>query len=262
VVVAEPSGGEYRVSQHPLDSARLKIRRAEDHIRALNQCVQRFRKTDPYRVTRELERDGAEHVYTVAVRSQPPSYLGAIVGDFFHNVRSALDSIIYDVSLAAKPALTEKERNTIGFPIALREQNFDVAQIRFAPSAAQTEVKSAQPYKTSVPAQHPLWLIRGFNNIDKHRQVLLVPALSMGASWTDSSLPEQPVERFRPVGPFEDGAELARFIFTEPQPEVDMDFAPMFDVSLSQRVLPASFDMREMVDHVRDEVLPRFTRFV
>ncbi|MFN2488831.1 MAG: hypothetical protein ABR529_03650 [Actinomycetota bacterium] len=250
------------MSQHPLESAQLKIRRAEDHLRAFNECHQRFLDANPYRVTRELHRDGAEHVYTVEVRSRPPNYLSAIAGDFFHNLRSALDSVLYDVSVATKPALTAKERRTIGFPIALREENLDVAQMRYAPCAAQAEVKAAQPYQGEKADMHPLWLLRCFNNIDKHQQVVVVPAHAMGGSWRDSSLPDHPVESFHPVGPFEDGAELARFTFSRPEPEVDMEFAPMLDVSLGDRVLPASFDMREVLTAVRDDVLPRFAPFV
>ncbi len=247
---------------HPLESAQLKIRRAEDHLRAFNERVQRFHDTEPYRVTRELHREGAEHVYTVEVRAQPPLYLSAIAGDFFHNLRSALDSVLYDVSVASKPTLTAKERGSIGFPIALREKNLNVAQMRYTPSAAQAEVKAAQPYQGEKPDMHPLWLLREFNNIDKHRQVVVVPAHAMGGSWQDSSLPEHPRESFHPIGPFEDGAELARFTFSRPEPEVDMEFAPMLNVSLGNRVLPASFDMREMVVAVRDNVLPLFTSFV
>jgi hypothetical protein len=249
-----------RVAREPLGSARLKLSRAEKHLRGFNQCVQRFRETDPYRTTRHLEGDGAEHVYTVEIRSYPPPDLGAIVGDLLHNLRSALDSVVYDLSVAAKPALTEKERGSVGFPIALREKNFDMAKVRYAPRAAQAEVKCAQPYTGDKADMHPLWLLSRFNNVDKHRQVLVVPANTMGGSWQDSSLPERPRESFHPLGPFEDGAELARFSFSEPQPEVDMDFAPMLNVSLDDRVLPASFDMEEMVACVRDTV-PRFERF-
>ncbi len=36
----------------------------------------------------------------------------------------------------------------------------------------------------------------------------------------------------------------------------------MLNVSLCNRVLPASFDMNEMVVMVRDDVLPRFIPFV
>ena len=76
----------------PLTSARLKIHRAYNHLGTFDKHVKRFRETQPYVVTRELERDGAEHVYRVHVRGQPPLYLGTIVGDILHNVRSALDS--------------------------------------------------------------------------------------------------------------------------------------------------------------------------
>jgi hypothetical protein len=250
-----------RVVREPLESAKLKIGRAEDHLNAFNRCHERFRDADPYRVTRQLHADGAKHVYTVEIRVDPPAYLSAIAGDFFHNLRSALDSIVYDLSLAAEPSLSAKERRTIGYPIAKDEGNLDPAQMRYAPCAAQAEIKATQPYQGGNAEMHPLWLLHDFNKIDKHREVVVVPANAMGAIMEGGPLPDLVSEWFRPIGPFENGAVLACFTFSTPHPEVDVDFSPMLNVSLGERVLPASFDMEEMLACVRDSVLPRFERF-
>ena len=201
-----------------------------------------------------------EHVYSVQVCGKPPPYLGTIVGDVFHNLMSALDSIIYELSAPSVPTLTEGQRRSIGFPISLTEQKYDGSPAKYASKAAQTEIERSQPYCGDVPELDPLWTIREFNRIDKHRYVHVVPALSMGSQWIDPGIPHG--ERTHPIGPFVDGAELARFTFSDPQPEVDMQFRPMFDVTLPDRRFPAGSELRECIEHVRTTIISRFERLV
>lgn len=232
----------------------------------LNERMQRFRETDPYLIIRELERDGAEHVYRLEIRGQPPLYLGTIVGDVLHNLRSALDSIVWDLSADAIPTLTENERQRISFPIADRDEYLDRTRFAYvSPEAAKTEIEHSQPYgewdpEWGPPAHHPLWRLREWSNLDKHRFVHAVPSLVYGATWI---YPEELEfeQAQHPFGPFEDGAELTRFIFREPHPEVDMSFHPMIDICLGQSTRAASADLGEICDHVERSVLPRFTRF-
>jgi hypothetical protein len=267
----------------PLESARLKSK-AHDHLRAFNDGLKRFREGDPYPVSRQLDRGGAEHVYRVEIRQEPPPYLGTIVGDVLHNLRSALDSIVYDLSLTASLCLTPGQRASTGFPIAADPEKFKPCPIRFLSPSAQAQVRAAQPYESEAPLLNPLWMIGQLNNVDKHRRVLVVPAFSMGSIHTKptSALPKgrrlldllplpwvrstaAPLdfdERLHAVGPFQTGAELARFTFSEPQPEVDMEFQPMFDVALGDRTRAGSLELREAVTHVEQEILPRFEGLV
>src|SRR5215211_784589 len=142
----------------------------------LNQAVQRVLETNPYPVTRHLERDGAEHVYRVEKRVEPPPYLGTIVGDCFHNLRSALDSIVYDLS-GDVSALTDQELKGIGFPIALCPESYNGKGTELIPPCAQAEVERSQPYHGPVPEIESLWRINEFNRLDKHRAVQVVPAI-------------------------------------------------------------------------------------
>jgi hypothetical protein len=245
---------------HPLESAKLKVERAHDHVRVFNQHVKRFLESDPYLIVRELENDGAQHVYSVRVCGKPPPYLGTIVGDVFHNLRSALDSVVYDLSAPSIPTLTKRERRSIGFPIALDKGKYDPSPARFASEAAQTQIERAQPYHGEIPADEPLGIIHELNRVDKHRHVLVVPAIAMGAQWKRPGTVVS--ESFHPLGPFEDGAELARFRLTARQPEVDMEFRPMFHVSLGDRAYPASTDLERCLDEFRMRVFPLFEPYV
>ena len=67
-------------------------------------------------MTRQLENDGTEHVYKIQITDQPPRYLGTIIGDFFHNLCSALDSIVYDLSLKQTPGSLRSKKRRPAFP--------------------------------------------------------------------------------------------------------------------------------------------------
>ena len=241
-----------------LASARLKVGRAHEHVRTFNQRVQGWLEGEPYRVTRHLERDGAEHVYRVEGLTQPPPDLGTVIGDVAHNLMSALDSIVWDLSATAIPTLSEGERQSIGFPIAKDAKRYNASAARFASPAAQAEIERSQPYHGDAPALEELWTIREVNRIDKHRHVIVVPALTMGSWWRTRGLSFE--EFTHPIGPLEDGAELARFRFETPQPEVDMEFGPMINVALGERE-PAGYVLDRLVEHVETTIIPRFEPF-
>jgi hypothetical protein len=249
-------------SHSSLASARLKIRRARDHIHSFNEHGRRFRDQNPYRVTRALERGGREHVYRVEIVAAPPRCLGAIVGDVVHNLRSALDSIVFDLSLGERPDLSEGERRSTGFPIATDARSFKPVPIRFLSADQRAVIESVQPFRTlpAKPELEELVMVRDLNNWDKHRQVLVVPAFSMGSVHRVPT-PAPVEETTHPIGPIESGAELARFRFAEPQPEIDLEFVPMFDFALGDRPQPGSIELSRAADFVEREVLARFERF-
>jgi hypothetical protein len=254
--------GSRSVGGQPLfDSARLKIRRAREHIRSFNEHGQRFRDTSPYHVTRAVERSGREHVYRVEIVEDPPRVLGAIVGDVVHNLRSALDSIVFDLSLAGNPDLSERQRRDVGFPIATEETSFRKTKkmLRFLSPDQQAAVEGVQPFRTlpSQPELEELVMVRDLNNWDKHRRLLVVPAFSMG-SVHRMPTPAPIEKRARPFGPIEAGAELARFRFAEPQPQIDLEFVPMFDFALGDRPQPGSLELRHAADYIERKVLGRF----
>jgi hypothetical protein len=245
----------------PLESAHLKIDRADKDVRTFDREVQGFLGGEPFLLVREVEGGGREHVYYVEIRSRPPPDLGTAIGNVLHNLRSALDSIVYDVSVSANPTLTDAQQRTIGFPVALEETALNESAMKFAPKGAQEEIKRLQPYNGELPVrEHPLWLIHELNRIDKHRFVQAIPALAMGSYWEDPPFPVE--DRVHPSGPFDDGAELARFVLAEPHPEVDLKFHPMYAVALPNRSWPAGLELASFVKHISDEVLPQFQPFI
>jgi hypothetical protein len=134
----------------PLLGCRLKLQQAWRHLQTLDEEVARFL-------------DGTE--------SDPPLYLGVIVGDFLHNLRCELDHLIWQLVILNGKEPTHSHQ----FPICDTRDGFDKqAPRRLAGlTAAQlAAVEELQPYRIEEEARwHTLAVLRDLSNIDKHRRV-------------------------------------------------------------------------------------------
>ena len=67
---------------HPLDGLRLKLARAEEHLRALDDEVRHYLEGDFYTLVRD---DGApSSVFHLWIKEQPPARLSILLGDCLH----------------------------------------------------------------------------------------------------------------------------------------------------------------------------------
>lgn len=133
---------------------------------------------DPHRV---------ENSVSINVREQPPPEFGLIIGDCLHNLRSALDSLAYDLARACKgEPLPDDIAKTSEFPIFIDPAKFAEQRERKIGATApdvQAVIEELQPYHgrnnfaslTSLIARHrpyahhPLWLLHELSRRDKHR---------------------------------------------------------------------------------------------
>jgi hypothetical protein len=79
---------------HPLDGVRAKLERANDHLTDLGQRIAEWHKTYMYRVRADLNPKSGECVLRLTNVKQPPLTMGVIIGEFTHDLRSALDHIV------------------------------------------------------------------------------------------------------------------------------------------------------------------------
>src|SRR6202008_4862235 len=87
----------------PLAGARLKIIRAEQHLRSLHDEIGAYLQTDPYKFPVEFD-DDAGIMEPAVITHDPPLELGCIVGDCLGNLRASLDYIAWQ--LASKYSAT------------------------------------------------------------------------------------------------------------------------------------------------------------
>jgi len=168
-----------------LQSWRLKLQRAQDHLSDIHKETRRYTNSHPYDVERRIKgsRQEKRWDYIVHITEEPRIDTALLFGDFVHNLRSAIDHIFW-------ACIPSKERGThTSFPIETddpwrvnaegafvfdkkRRERFS-QQTRGMDDEAVTIVKDLQPYKFPEPANMALAMISAFDNADKHKRLIL-----------------------------------------------------------------------------------------
>lgn len=228
------------------DSAWLKWHRAVTQATALNEEVERFTRESRGNPSIVLTTDynAQRHAFVVSVawvREFPPDW-GLRFGEIVFNYRCALDHLAWAlVGRGQMPplTLTENQRRGIAFPITDkgRRADFNAALGRRLPGISRTDLavlRRHQPYRRDqrIPWRlHPLCLLAGFNNHDKHRYLAPLWGVPTGAKfkipvWTDCIVTDR--RKSLSPGPLQVGAEVrtVRVRKTGPNPkmEVQADF--------------------------------------
>lgn len=159
---------------------RTKIERAEKHIHEFQTEFDAFGKTDPYSIGTEDDPQTGDKVFRVKSVAPIPLVLPIIIGDVLHNLRSALDHLVWHLVEAAG----SKPTTQTSFPIFKTATDcrkfFKKLKTGCQPKiegisrTAMKLIKRTKPYKRG---NKELWLIHELNNIDKHR--LLIPTMAI-----------------------------------------------------------------------------------
>lgn len=249
-----------------LSGVQLKLDRAEEHIDTVRQTIVAFLKREPrpfgYRTETTTRPDKSiECVLYAVVREQPPRTLAPMIGDAIHNIRSALDHLVYEL---ASPS----ERNTgrTEFPIFSDEGQFkkhSPAMLKGITGDARTLIQRVQPYIASNPPRHdPLAILKKLSNLDKHR--LLVPMIA-AVSEIDSMVASDNAEirfEFLEPGPVEHDARIMAFTATPRDPSVEMPVSTQTALQIGLRDTGADDLRLEVIrllgmlhDHVQRSVI-------
>lgn len=202
-----------------LSGVRLKLARALDEIKALDQEVVHFIKTPPcpYRPALDFNVDTRIITFDVHIEKTPDPMWGVRIGEVIHNLRSALDHIIWELVIlttGGPPALPTKNQ----FPIFESKEGFDGRGIdQFLRGVRQDAVeliRSEQPYFTGEKRNSPLWHLHELSNADKHRTICVVGTLISQFKFSMPPLLE-PLERIEELermksGPIQENAVLYR----------------------------------------------------
>lgn len=169
--------------RHPLDGARFKIIRAQEHFDAFKTEGAAFLDTKPYRFESEVYGD----YWWVKPRAtvQPPLRLSGIIGDCVTNIRASLDYVVWELAgkyfTIAIDLSRPGDRQILNFPILLPDPNRSKGHIdhlhrlakRGFPTGAIQVVKDVQADVSGNPALQ--WLYE-LVNTDKHRTPILTVA--------------------------------------------------------------------------------------
>src|SRR5437667_1296401 len=160
--------------KHPLDGARFKVIRAQEHLDCLKSEVGMYLDTQPHEVRSQPQRRPqhtwlpSTHVLPTIVPGEPSPRLSIIIGDCVTNARAALDYLMWE--LAARffnPPLDidkrPRDKTLAAFPIfdnphkkSFKDDRFNSLTKRKVPAHAITELKRVQPHNAGY--EPLLWL--------------------------------------------------------------------------------------------------------
>jgi hypothetical protein len=237
-----------------LSRVRLKIERAKHHIDNLEGFLPTLRGMDFHEIRPEVDPETGDKLHRAALTRSIPEQVSLIAGDAVHNLRSALDHLVWQLVEAAgnKP-------NRCQFPIyesAPKRESDLLAQVKGVAPDAVSLILALQPYQSGNDA---LWAVHEIDRMDKHRLLLVVEQAMSGIfggrvipSWIQDATRWSPRKRF-PL--LKDRAIVHRVPFGSP--DYDMDFKLTTQVAFGEpevvegeAVLPLLTQLRELVERV------------
>lgn len=248
-----------------LEGIRLKVERAHEHLQALDDKLRELSKRlNQEGVIRENDSQTGDYVWRLKVDPALTYPISIISGDFVHNLRSALDQLVFELATKDRP-LTE-------FRIFLKPgpgrdgfHEAGIPKIWSLPIDAKVIIERMQPYNGwngLKGKRHPLWLIHDLDRIDKHRTLLSVV-------WGTTSNQMSTSSRIRYMtlkgGNLKNGdvvAEASSINSPEAIERINVELS--YHVSLQEEGIgPESIlsQLATLYNFVRDELLPEFEPF-
>jgi hypothetical protein len=158
------------VAAPSLDSPRAKLDRAREHLEALDEKTAAFFADEPYKIGSEFRPDTSEYVFWIEPTRQPPAELGLILGEYAHNLRSALDHLVCQLALLAGAPC-----ETTQFPICSTPADFQRREPKWLAGLSahhRATIERTQPYHAGALAhRHFLVIVDWLDNVDKHRVI-------------------------------------------------------------------------------------------
>jgi hypothetical protein len=180
---------------HPLDGPRAKIGRASGQITTLRQSAQRFFRDNLYEIG-VAEYNSKANNYSLRVKSGPQEFpidWSLLIGEIAHNLRSALDGLIYQLIRAngkwpssnsqfpiflvgkTKRHRTGKAKRSLIPHFWGKELADGLNMIGGVADRHLAMIERFQPYKRGNGGRKcALFLLKKLNNTDKHRLLAIL----------------------------------------------------------------------------------------
>jgi hypothetical protein len=237
----ERAGQEQRVNATAsLDGPIAKLDRARIHFRTFNKSIGAFKrsKTHDFVVTKFDPSTGEKVVHLKILKEPKNPEWGLVLGDMVHNLRSALDHLVWQLVLLND----EKPRRQNQFPIIRAKDEYwnvpnnrsESVRDRMLAGVAEDHrafIDMVQPFNSgNDPSSTALAVLSWISNADKHRVVHASFVLTGEPSpelfdVTTSHPGGAAVNVSMNWGGLQDGAEIMRFRPDPPGAHVNMNAA-------------------------------------
>ncbi|MGD0883106.1 MAG: hypothetical protein ABSB09_16195 [Acidimicrobiales bacterium] len=259
-----------------LASVLVKIDRAESHLRFLEADVERVFPGHRYVIEPEIYDEGRRHVFKAQHPPEIPPDWSLVVGDMFHNLRSSLDYLAYQLVLCCGGTPNTKTN----FPIRDRpyiRRNWwrPWKEQRILPTISggigrdvREILEAVQPYH-GPKRNHGLDLLRHLDNVDKHRRLVIIAVAttnSISSAISGDPMEPPPSTTVFTRRPFEHDEVIAIVNYERPYPQPDPNLYFIPDIAFGERDRRIFQDPLRVVTGdlfylVRDQVVPLFEGF-
>jgi hypothetical protein len=202
----------------------------------------------------------------------PVLQFGVILGEIVHNLRCALDFLIWELSVKAQqyrppdvilPRSPDTKWKRLQFPITMDNAGWKNAikgnNLWALDQTTIDDIEKLQPYYGGkAAADQPLWWLQELWNIDKHRTI---PIIIMVGELEFSVIVGRRIIANRAtygrgIGPFDDGAELQRVEIAWLLVTGEQDFDPTMEMH-PQITVDIAFGKGSVVGYRRAQAVIR-----
>jgi hypothetical protein len=212
-----------------LEGPLAKLRRAREHVDELEGYIGSRLRGQTYHLAHQFDADS--RVYKLLFEEPPamPPEFGVRIGDAVHNLRSALDHLVWQL-IRANGRNPKQQPASPQFPIyaakPVPRDDWDPwARIEWVSPPARTFIEGFQPYQPGNGGiDDPLAVLQKLSNRDKHRVIVPVylghefdvePVLSRLAGSPDVGPIDLPFYIW-PGGVLKERTVIARFRLVRP----------------------------------------------
>lgn len=172
MTIQEPKTDSHR--QPSLEGPRAKLRRAHVHLTELYGELNAYTSEERHRVVSDFVDEGSKRTYTMRIDVVEPlgnPQWGLLAGDFIHNLRGALDHLVWQLVLLSGGSPTRSNQ----FPICRTSDRYWNGTEKQRSVRDRTLAGVAEQYRQKIDAVQPFI---GPAHDDLHRDYHLLSALA------------------------------------------------------------------------------------
>ncbi|HEY0309298.1 MAG TPA: hypothetical protein VGB94_14140 [Acidobacteriaceae bacterium] len=172
--------------------SRRRIRRAVGHGKAFKEQWESLLHPESFATSVEVDGDWRSGVVKATPAAIPDHDLALELGEFFYQLRAALDGAIYTASALAEGINPPSNQDRVEFPICTTVSKFDsnaVNRLPF-PEVLRDWIETIQPYNTAKTANttysnlnEALLRLHDCARKDRHRRLHVVVAAPRDVQW-------------------------------------------------------------------------------
>jgi hypothetical protein len=253
-----------------------RILRAKGHANTfVNSCLGFFyNEPKPYGIAHEI-RNNRNGVVRLVPRKVLDTSVPFIIGEFFYQLRAALDAAMWAAfeKLGPSPPPPKMNPDALYFPFTKSSDSFKKATFNFIPlpSELKTWIESIQSYNAGkfaigTPEEQTLIalnMVNKFSAHDRHRKLHIVGTVISSNTALITCTPPAAITYVQnlPANPFEGQYEIAAFGVEGITPETEFNVNGNFSYNILVKDSPIDIGYVNWPYHLADEVLGAVRRF-